>query len=78
MKSNIELSNKRIENAKKRIAKCINMLQTTVEEVKWACEAEEWNDGVVYDIEDAALKLGYSLATLYRWDDPEEEFKDEM
>lgn len=26
MKSNIELSNKRIENAKKRIAKCINML----------------------------------------------------
>ena len=26
MKSNIELSNKRIENAKKRIAKCINIL----------------------------------------------------
>ena len=78
MKSNIELSNKRIENARKRLAKCINMLQATTQELKWACEAEGWNDEVVYDIEDAALKLGYSLATLYRWDDPEEEFKDEM
>lgn len=74
MESNIELSNKRVENAKKRIAKCLNMLEATTQELRWACEAEQWNEEVVFQIEEAAMKLGFSLATLDRWDvDPENE-----
>jgi hypothetical protein len=77
-KLNNVLSNERIDNARKRIAKCLNMLEITTQEVQWACENEKWNDEVVYQIEEAAIKLGYALATLYRWDDPEESFKDEV
>lgn len=68
MKSNIKLSNERVANARKRIAKCLNMLETTARELRWACEAEQWNDEVVFQIEEAAMKLGFSLATLDRWD----------
>jgi hypothetical protein len=77
-KINNVLSNERIDNARKRIAKCLNMLEVTTQEVQWACESEKCNDEVVFQIEDAATKLGYALATLYRWDDPEESFKDEI
>lgn len=77
MTSNIDLSNKRVESAKYRIAKCLNMLETTAQELHWACEAEGWNDEVAFQIEEAAQKLGFALATLYRWDDSEESFKDE-
>ena len=78
MASNIELSNKRVESAKYRIAKCLNMLETTARELHWACEAEEWNDDVAIQVEEAAMKLGFALATLYRWNDSDESFKDEM
>ena len=69
MKSNIELSEKRVTDAKKRLAKCLNMLETTSQELKWACEAESWNEEVVFQIDDAATKLGFALATLTNWDD---------
>ena len=68
MKDHVELSNERIASARERIAKCLNMLEITAQELHWACESEHWNDEVVYQIEDAAAKLGFSLATLYRWD----------
>ena len=74
MKSNIELSNERVENAKKRIAKCLNLLEATTQELRWACESEHWNEEVIFQIEEAAMKLGFSLATLDRWDvDPEDD-----
>ena len=74
MESNIKLSNERVANAQKRIAKCLNMLEATAQELRWACESEKWNDEVVFQIEEAALKLGFSLATLNRWDvDPDAE-----
>lgn len=69
MESNIELSEKRIAESRKRIAKCLNLLEVSAQEIKWACEAERWNDEVVFQIEEAATKLGYALATLMRWDD---------
>ena len=69
MKSNIELSEKRIADAKKRLAKCLNMLETTSQELKWACEAEHWNEDVTFQIDDAVIKLGFALATLTNWDD---------
>ena len=64
-----KLSIERVENAKKRIAKILNMLQVTNQELKWACESQNWNEDVIYDIEDAGLKLGYTLASLMTWDD---------
>jgi hypothetical protein len=64
-----KLSIERVENAKKRIAKILNMLQVTNQELKWACESQNWNEDVIYDIEDAGLKLGYALASLMTWDD---------
>ena len=75
--SNIELSNERIEHSKKRIAKCLNILETVKDELHWACDAEGWNDDVGVQVEEAATKLGFVLATLTRWNDPEESFKDE-
>jgi hypothetical protein len=64
-----KLSIERVENAKKRIAKILNMLQVTNQELKWACESQNWNEDVIYDIEDAGLKLGYVLASLMTWDE---------
>ena len=64
-----KLSIERVENAKKRIAKILNMLQVTNQELKWACESQNWNEDVIYDIEDAGLKLGYALASLMTWDE---------
>lgn len=77
-KINNVLSNERINNARKRIARCLNMLEITAQEVQWACESEKWNDEVVLQIEEAATKLGYALATLYRWDDLEESFNEDI
>ena len=45
-KLNNVLSPERIDNARKRIAKCLNMLEVTTQEVHWACESEQWNDEV--------------------------------
>lgn len=74
IESNIELSNERIENGRKRLAKCLNMLETTSQEIKWACEMENWNDEVALQIDEAATRLGFALATLTRWnDDPDED-----
>ena len=73
MESNIELSEKRVADAKKRLAKCLNMLETTSQELKWACEAERWNEDVTFQIDEAATKLGFALATLTNWDDAPED-----
>ena len=37
--------------------------------MKWACESMNWNDEVVFQIEEGMLKLGMALATLERWYD---------
>lgn len=70
----LELANERIERAKKSLAKCLSMLETSSQEVKWACESQNWNEDVAYLMDEAATKLGFALATLVQWDDePEEE-----
>jgi len=63
------IANERVENSRMRIAKVLNILETVSQEMKWACESMEWNDEVVYQIEEAATQLGFSLATLTRWHD---------
>lgn len=68
-----KLANERVENAKKRIAKALNLLEATSQELKWACASMKWNEDVAYQIDEAATKLGFSLATLLNWDDDSEE-----
>lgn len=71
-KSQESLAKERVEKAKTRLAKCINMLETTVEELKWSCSSMNWNDEVAFQIEEGMLKLGESLATLTNWYEDEE------
>lgn len=77
MESNIELSNRRIEESRKRVAKALGLLEASSQELKWACEAEGWNDEVAFQIDEAATKLGFALAALTRWDDDDEPCREE-
>lgn len=65
------LTNERIERSKKAIAKILNQLETVEQELKWACELADWNPDVAYQVEEAATKLGFALATLTNWFDDE-------
>lgn len=73
MKSNSENDNKltygRIESSKKKLAKVLNQLESLNQDIIFACEIANWNNDVCAQIEDAAVKLGYALATLTSWDD---------
>lgn len=72
------LAEQRIENARKNLAKVINLIESLNMDVKSACSLMEWNDEVAYQIDDAATKLGYALATLTTWNDfDEDSCKDE-
>lgn len=77
MDSNIELSNKRVSDSRKRIARALGLIEASAQEMKWACEAEGWNEDVTFQIDEAATKLGFALATLTRWEDEDEEEKTE-
>ena len=64
-----KLANERVENTKKRVAHALNLLEAASQEMKWACESMNWNDEVVFQIEEGMLKLGMARATLERWYD---------
>lgn len=70
-----ELTKQRIEGARVRIAKTINTLEQVHQELEWVFEANNnWNSDIMFQVEEAIMKLGMSLATLTNWwDDPEEE-----
>ena len=59
----------RIDESIKRISKALNLLEATSERLEAACDEHGWDKGVVYQIQDAARNLGFSLATLNRWYD---------
>ena len=70
-----DLTKQRIEESRINIAKVINKLERVQEELTWVFEVnKEWNSDIMFQIEEATMKLGMSLATLTNWwDDPEEE-----
>lgn len=72
-----ELTKQRIEGSRVRIAKTINTLEQVHQELEWVFEANKnWNSDIMFQVEEAIMKLGMSLATLTNWwDDPEEEDK---
>ena len=59
----------RIEESINRISRVLNILEATTERLDYACEEHEWDNAIVYQIQDAARNLGFALATLNRWYD---------
>ncbi len=68
-----EISRERVNESVKRIAKVVNINECVIEELGCACEMEEWNDDVVYQLKEAQTLLGQALATLVNWFDNAEE-----
>lgn len=69
-----DLTKQRIEESRISIAKAINTLERVHEELTWVFEVnKEWNSGVMFQIEEATMRLGMSLATLTNWWDEAEE-----
>lgn len=71
-----DLSKARIENSRFRIAKSINILEGVRQELDWVFETnQEWNSDIMFQIEEAIMRLGMSLATLTNWwvDDEKED-----
>ena len=63
-----------IERSRKRLANCLNLLEAVTDELEYVFEQNtDWNSEIKYQIEEAATKLGYSLATLTNWFDDEPE-----
>ena len=65
-----------IERSRQRLAKCLNLLEAVTDELEYVFEQNtDWNSEIKYQIEEAATKLGFSLATLTNWfdDEPEEQ-----
>ncbi len=66
-----------IERSRQRLAKCLNLLEAVTGELEFVFEQNpDWNSEIKYQIEEAAVKLGFSLATLTTWyddDEPEQE-----
>ena len=65
-----------IERSRKRLAKCLNLLEAVTNDLDSVFEQNRaWNSEIKYQIEEAAVKLGFSLATLTNWfdDEPEEQ-----
>ena len=62
-----------IERSRKRLAKCLNLLEAVTNDLEFVFEQNrDWNSEIKYQIEEAAVKLGFSLATLTTWYDDDE------
>ena len=63
-----------IDRSVKRLAKALNIIEALHNDLEFVFEQNpNWNSEVNWQIEEAASKLGFALATLNRWyDDPEE------
>ena len=62
-----------IDRSVKRLAKALNIIEAMRDELQFVFEQTEWNDEVKYQIDEAAAKLGFSLATLSTWFEDAEE-----
>ena len=62
-----------IDRSVKRLAKALNIIEALHSDLEFVFEHTDWNSEVNWQIEEAASKLGFALATLSTWyDDPEE------
>lgn len=66
-----------IEQSRKRLAKCLNLLEAVTGELVFVFEQNpNWNSEIKYQIEEAVAKLGFSLAILTNWYDDKIENKE--
>ena len=62
-----------IDRSIKRLAKALNIIEALHSDLEFVFEHTDWNSEVNWQIEEAASKLGFALATLSTWfEDPEE------
>ena len=62
-----------IDRSVKRLAKALNIIEALHSDLEFVFEHTDWNSEVNWQIEEAASKLGFALATLSTWfEDPEE------
>ena len=63
-----------IDRSVKRLAKALNIIEALHDGLEFVFnQRTDWNSEVNWQIEEAASKLGFALATLNNWyDDPEE------
>ncbi len=61
-----------IDRSVKRLAKALNLIEAMRDELQFVFEQTDWNDEVKWQIDEAAAKLGFSLATLATWYDDAE------
>ena len=62
-----------IDRSVKRLAKALNLIEAMREELQFVFEHTDWNSEVNWQIEEAASKLGFALATLNNWYDDAED-----
>lgn len=59
-----------VSNALKNVANALNLVEAAQQELYWAFDAmRDWDDAIKYQVQEAAEKLGYALATLTNWND---------
>ncbi len=63
-----------IDRSVKRLAKALNIIEALHDDLEFVFnQRTDWNSEVNWQIEEAASKLGFSLATLNNWYDDVEE-----
>ena len=62
-----------IDRSVKRLAKALNIIEALHGELEFVFEHTDWNSEVNWQIEEAASKLGFALATLSTWFEDAEE-----
>jgi len=61
-----------IDRTKKRLANVLNIIEAMHNELEFVFEQNrDWNSEIKWQIEEAATKLGFALATLTNWYDDE-------
>ena len=63
-----------IDRSVKRLAKALNIIEALHQDLEFVFDRRtDWNSEVNWQIEEAASKLGFALATLSTWfEDPED------
>ena len=63
-----------IDRSVKRLAKALNIIEALHQDLEFVFERRtDWNSEVNWQIEEAASKLGFALATLSTWFEDAEE-----
>ena len=63
-----------IDRSVKRLAKALNIIEAMRDDLEFVFEQRtDWNSEVNWQIEEAASKLGFALATLSTWFEDAEE-----